>query len=840
MKTIFKKYVLFLVTIAFMFGGCSGKGGNDHSGASGNDTNYIGNVSLTMRSQLPTVKVLRDEDISSLDAAKVDVSLAKGETEGGQIIVRPDADVKSYSVTASDLVSGNNVIDSSNVSIYTLLYSYAGGKPYGGTLPSGDYPDAAIPVEKIVEAKENTMTKNLNQGFWVDVKAPKDAAAGNYSGNISISCDGKTFTVPVSVKVFDFTLNDYPFMQTCYLIWQGWLMYGEHDSTSEKYMDYYDMLTDFNICAYTFPHNTTDEFISYVRQYYPKISSLGIPYDPVSNTQNDWDKFQAYMDALGLASVEDGVNYFEKAYYYLDLFYDEYQAVEWRKEAIRNTYAGCDRAEENTINMLYDRGLITDKNCELAQSIRDLRHAITASYDEEFSDIFNSYCPGYSLFKSTANIEEVYRQITEDDIVYWSYGCVGTDRYPCSSREINENLTSTRDLFWFDYEYDITGDLYWCVNGYCNWSNDTADGYAKINDLYTLASHEGVTNGDGYLVYPGAAYNSEKPFPSVRLIAIRDGIDDHTYMCQLGNAYKELSTYYGADVADAKGLVSFLNRNIISKGTSQLNDAAIQEGRSAIANAIMAANDCKFVIDELSLDGNDVSYKFYSDKNSIVKINGNALEGSIAGSGYVLSGKTVVNESAILNIEVSKGGATHTISVKTPKFGVIANGLDDAGDIADMFVYTRYGSSISLNTDPAYSIDRNSAKAILSGYYFTNATTTSSFKPCVTFNLGNLDKSLSELSCIEFYVYNPETYDCRYEVFFTGTDDGLSVENRYDVINCKACKWTKVVIDNFSSVNLNRQKLNVYNRVGLRTESNLLSGIIPTTRTVYVDKLIVR
>jgi hypothetical protein len=79
-----------------------------------------------------------------------------------------------------------------------------------------------------------------------------------------------------------------------------------------------------------------------------------------------------------------------------------------------------------------------------------------------------------------------------------------------------------------------TGFLYWHVTFY-----DAAG-----NNTYTLRSPFSKTGpGDGILVYPGASYGQLDPIPSIRLLNMRDGIEDYQLLTMLREAK-------GAEFAD--------------------------------------------------------------------------------------------------------------------------------------------------------------------------------------------------------------------------------------------------------------------------------------------------
>ena len=132
---------------------------------------YVANVLQT---------VTQDADVSDFaKLEKLEMSGAKGETEGAQFFVHTDSTLNGYDLTVSDLKCGENVIGAENVELYVQIYSEASDSVlFVGTYGGGMYPDCLIPVSYIKQAGENNVTAGQNQGFWVDVAIPETVESG--------------------------------------------------------------------------------------------------------------------------------------------------------------------------------------------------------------------------------------------------------------------------------------------------------------------------------------------------------------------------------------------------------------------------------------------------------------------------------------------------------------------------------------------------------------------------------------------------------------------------------------------------------------------------------------
>ena len=60
----------------------------------------------------------------------------------------------------------------------------------------------------LVDFEEWPVPAGVTRRFWVTVKVPEDAAAGQYTGRITVSLAGTTRTIPVKLEVYPFKLDE--------------------------------------------------------------------------------------------------------------------------------------------------------------------------------------------------------------------------------------------------------------------------------------------------------------------------------------------------------------------------------------------------------------------------------------------------------------------------------------------------------------------------------------------------------------------------------------------------------------------------------------------------------
>lgn len=173
--------------------------------------------------------------------------------------------------------------------------------------------------------------------------------------------------------------------------------------------------------------------------------------------------------------------------------------------------------------------------------------AVDGEYDslEYLSDCVNVWVPNLfsytprvmkgsqgALFIQSEKADKRFGEFSEriDEFVSegderWTYvSCEPKYTSPYQNILLFNDGTEGRTMFWTSYLNDITGFLYWHVSYYDAIGNNT----------YTMRTPFSKTGpGDGILIYPGQAYGQLDPIASIRLINMRDGIEDYQLLSML-------------------------------------------------------------------------------------------------------------------------------------------------------------------------------------------------------------------------------------------------------------------------------------------------------------------
>ncbi len=184
-----------------------------------------------------------------------------------------------------------------------------------------------------------------------------------------------------------------------------------------------------------------------------------------------------------------------------------------------------------------------DKYADELQASTDMV-AFMANYVRVWTSIFPGYTP--RALSSVAGTQ--YMQAQSNDAVFgeyidrmqeyqasgdelWNYvACEPQWNSPYQNILLFNDGSEARTMFWTMYKNRQTGFLYWREDYYPGVAANT----------YTLRDPFSKTGpGDGILIYPGAVYGQIDPIPSIRLINMRDGVEDYELLCMLEAKYGE-------------------------------------------------------------------------------------------------------------------------------------------------------------------------------------------------------------------------------------------------------------------------------------------------------------
>jgi hypothetical protein len=403
-------------------------------------------------------------------------------------------------VSATALSGPNGVtIPVSNVVLYREYYlSVTGTASYGGgsnpPQGSGTYPEPLIPFKDpqtgaalcsssaSLKACNATVSPGQNQPYWIDISIPRGSSTtppGTYSGNISISSDQGTVTVPVTLTVWNFELPVQPSEQTLWTLWNP------------------------------ASGNTTDSLSQALMRN--KVMSWYVPAANASSDVNNMGLNRSGLDSYYFVGIQCNGAYSSlpttsqinsaaanfPSGLPLDLYLsDELNGCTGDYSAIRTVGANAHAANRSVKTMVTLNAV--DPNLYGAVDHWVLLNSVQQWPSQPFTG-------GGDLWSYTS-CNAGYGNAPE-----WM-----TDYPP-----INERIQAG----FLNFTQGATGLLYYRADG---WTAGNAIG--SWNNVDTTACGGGLGRpGDGIFVYPPAPIGSTESAPGIRLKAIRDGVQDYEY-----------------------------------------------------------------------------------------------------------------------------------------------------------------------------------------------------------------------------------------------------------------------------------------------------------------------
>lgn len=632
----------------------------------------------------------------------------KNEYESTQMILTATKDVNSFELYASDLKLNNSdgTLDDTerllaeNIEVYYQKHvNYDDTTHTTWKYESGSMPDALIPMSAANKYGETKINANQNGNLWITVYVPKDTKAGIYSGDFVLNVnETELVKVPVSVEVMDYTLSDESTARTLFSWRYDRVAPGELDGSQAMMEKYYEFFQDYRISLQSLPLATLSgvEMVEYVEKYYDTLSTYTIlsnvgdvSLDLMSNT----DIAKEQILALAKASTPDR-NLLEKAAFYIEdetdftsadrITYalDKFNALKSLKEecvtAIEaeriSTYSDYTDKEfvalKDSVNNIPNIVPLTDIGWLLDVDGFDYNE----TYRSAYVDLLDTICVVYTAWNDE-QIENLQNFCSTNGIAIWWYGSSGAGMPYPNYHIADPNLLSARSVSWLQNMYDIQGNLYWDAAAYTDEANVSTQGdfyneYINIFENPYRSSDKDFQAGDGFLTYPGEAYGVEGPLPSLRMMSIRDGLEEYE---MLDKVESKLSEQFGSDIAkttmdamfyrmlySGERLTTYYNSKRISMdalamasdGNAALDFANVRKNLLQMAanlDAGLGYAMSDVVVKDNWITDDKATFTCYAQSGATLTING----GGSSGSSYELN---LDDNGSYVTITVTKDG----------------------------------------------------------------------------------------------------------------------------------------------------------------------------------------
>ena len=695
-RTTIIKIASFAVAAITAFSACAcGDGGSGKT------------ATVTITSAISSVNVLADKPFDNLGAGKYEVTVARNEYESSQIILTPDADVKSYKIEVADLYNTNGEkFPKESFEVYHEKYIAVTTASEGGSTGLGKYADALLPFEKAVEYGENKIAKGENQGVLITAYPSKTQPAGVYEGVFRLTADGKEYEIPASVKVIDYTLTDEVNSRSVAVMSRHYMT--RYDATLSTVKNYYDTALKYRLNVNYLPTVYTDYdlFVESALEYAvnPAVSTYCLPYSEVYNakiadTDVDFDALEKLVKKLIAASVENNIDLLDKAVMYFATLTDEAEISGRVDRAIRVS----NDTEKFKARMAEYIGTLgaTEICTSLAASITKMPILATDRY---YARLWNNgegvkyYCPMVNYFSSQSE-RDVYESLGEQGYEYWWYTATGPHN-PTPNWHIDSAPVGMRMIAWMQREYGVSGFLYWDI---VDWrSTREVDGNGNIDPYETPATYGMTENGDGILYYPGVDYGMSDPVVSIRLERIRDGQEEYEMLKEIGDVTAALDPDADAD----KGMLKLLYDKLYADAKIRATSYDFMSVRRELDDLAIFAQKFGGAVTEAHLSGDEYDFTIMAPDGVSIEVNGAAVTKT---DGKFMVTVPLSGDSNSLSFTAVKGNERYDVNIALGGRIVSLNPIETEADVAE---FTTNNGTISLDTRAGSSFGLRDGKFV--------------------------------------------------------------------------------------------------------------------------------
>ena len=759
---------------------CGETGSSDKPAGSGNVADYG-----TVWSAPSTVKIdQNDTAYANKGEAELTFNTVKNEYESCQLLISAIQDVNAYYLEKSDLKCGDNVLSKENITVYNEKYVQVAEAAYG----SYTHPDALIPIDAAMTYGELKIAADQNAALWVTVYVPAETPAGVYEGTFKLTVENGSMDIPVTVTVNDYTLPETTSGQTLFSWRYDRVAPGELDGSIEMMETYYEFFLDYRVSLQSLPleSQTSEEVIDTLVKYYDRLTTYTIQPEPgeVPGGGTIAEKSKEMIYAIASISSPEK-DYFEKAMLYV---VDEPDLSDADKRAYTLAMIGNVNAmlQECVDTIAADTTGIFNSFKEIENwqnSIMDIPNIIPLTADsaswliqnadtEEaipVVDALNTICPTFDVF-SDQLADKLVTLCQEKGIEnVWWYGCTGP-RAPYGNYHIGDpNLLGARTYSWVQAKYGIEGNLYWDAAAYTDENPLYPDQYINVYEQPFRRTDSEWPAGDGFLAYPGAAYGIYGPLPSMRLMALRDGMEELEMLLALKAQYEELEAQYDSEFSAESSIASIVE-SVSYNGSALYADGESGLDFTQVRNDLISSvveNATGFVLQTVTVKGSEATVTYYAAEDSTVYIDDQVQEPVSGDTSYEYTLDLEENTNLEMVIEASDG-TTRKISRFISYPTKILQDFEDASVLESITVTE--GGSAELSAE--YATEGSAAHIRVVGKITGNDLVDAAYVPSLTISTAALNEiaDLTEVSIMDMDLYNTAEDTCRVTIkLYSGT-----------------------------------------------------------------------
>lgn len=481
----------------------------------------------------PYVKIHRTALPAGPWEGPVSISGARGEGESIQLALVPTGrDLRGVRVTLSPFTQnggGGADIPASAAEIYRVGYVHVKGPSPGVAAVDCQrawWPDPLLPVTEPFDVR------GVVQGIWIDLFIPRTATPGLYTGTVEIRAAEHSERVPIRLEVFDFALPVAHSLRQFFVLRPLLISRKYFGGDGDAYMMHLPLEKFFPLMDVFLKRRIGVQVFG---NEWRRDPTAAMPYLKEKKTANGWSfdfhdtlRVLEHARANGSRTLFCGIadearvsapGYFEFLDAYLAAVQPEFERKGWMNEAVFYM-----------VDEPWSAGRIK-ANIRLAAAMDraapQLKRLMTGPQDPRLDGLSQIWVPKGLPDAETAHPDrrralEAWRKSEAE--MWWYICCVPGHPYP--NFFVDYPTLDTREVFWLTWKYHKTGFLYWGLAYHGDPKEMTPDG---PTERYSVGPSL-MGNGDGTLCYYAPKLGL---YPSIRLDAVRDGLEDYEYFAML-------------------------------------------------------------------------------------------------------------------------------------------------------------------------------------------------------------------------------------------------------------------------------------------------------------------
>lgn len=495
-----------VLVVAGCGGSTSSTGGPDSDSFSPATVEFVALPSL--------LRLTPHVDVTQPDAAEsIVLDAARGEREGGQLVAwasqgepRVVLEVGELRAASGDRIAAKHV--------HPYIQHAMTVKQGSPNSRAGTYVDPLIP------ARDRSVVLGSDQRLlaWIDVTVPVDTTPATYEGEVRIrraDKDGRTIgspgdalaNIPVTVRVHRTTLPKVPTLES-------------HIGFDQSQLVRFEGVQG----GTTALRDVTERYARLLADSRLSIADVGaLPPGALpghAGLPGDDEYLRRVFDQRGVASV--------RIPFYMDYPFADPLGRD-RAAAVRYLRASAAWARREGWGDRAHVFAIDEPDVSRAGEVRELHELVKEadprlrllvtkeSSAREFRGSVDIWAP--NINPKYFHRADVVREARAGRETWWYPSITTWQPYP--TLFIDELRPTPRALGWLAWQQGVRGFLYWSAT---HWQ-EVED---PFRDPGTYNETDVVGNGDGVLLYPGGPIGmAGTPIPSVRLLQLRDGIEDH-------------------------------------------------------------------------------------------------------------------------------------------------------------------------------------------------------------------------------------------------------------------------------------------------------------------------